>query len=102
MEPVRLRREDPERTRRPEMKRIRARLLGIAVVLAVLMSMLVVGPSYAHYSTYCGHGFDGILYYTVYKHAHNIGFQHIHGYGHYRYRQDDGLEYLHHGHRTCV
>lgn len=84
------------------MRRARGRLLGTVVILAALVSVLMVGPSYGHTSTYCGHGMDGIVYYTVFKHHHDTtGYAHIHGYTHYRYHQADGLEYLHHVHRGC-
>ncbi len=83
------------------MMRMKARLLGIAAVVVLLMTMLFVGPSYAHTSTYCGHGFSGILYYTQFRSHWNLGYVHIHKYDHYRYRQDDGLEYLHTEQRSC-
>jgi len=83
------------------MKTIRVRLLGTAAVLALLMTMLVVGPSQAHPSTYCGHGFSGTVYYTIFHSHWNLGYVHIHKYRHFRFHGQDGLEYLHTEQRSC-
>jgi len=83
------------------MKTVKARLLGAVVVLALLMTMLLVGPAQAHVSTYCGHGFSGYLKYTQFRSHWNLGYVHMHKYDHYNYHQADGLEYLHTEQRSC-
>ena len=80
---------------------LRTRLLGTAIVLTLLLTMLFAGTSQAHPSTYCGHSQDGYVYYTIFHSHWNLGYVHIHKYRHYRYHQADGLEYLHTEQRSC-
>ena len=84
------------------MKRTTIVLLMLGLLLSLTLGLSASSPASAHYSTYCGHGHDGIRTHTHFWYSHWEGSTHFHVQRHY-YVDASGVAhaYVHDQQRPC-